>query len=118
MQEKVDQLNRLRPYDDAWGVLHDPTTEWDVLLKYYKSWVMFIQIGEGSRRMCRAASSEVEVIIHREEQQHHRQKMAKIRALEAEDLERVSRSKEWKRRKRRKVEAKKQSVEQALSTEP
>jgi len=42
-----DQLVYQRPYEDAWGTLHDPTTEWDELLKNYKPWVMLIQVGDG-----------------------------------------------------------------------
>ncbi len=102
-RETVGQLLIYRlAYEDGWGVFHDPRTEWDHLLKYYKSWVRLIQIGEGSRRMCRPASTGAQAIIHREKQQH-RDNISKLEALEAEDLGRVSRNKEWKRRRRRKI---------------
>jgi len=99
-RDNPDQFIYRRPYEDAYGVLHNPVTEWDELLKYYKSWVTFVQIGEGSRRMSQPASARAQVNIRRDEQ-HHRQNLARVEELEAADLEQVDRNKQWKRRKRR-----------------
>lgn len=107
-RDNPDRFIYRRPYEDAYGVLHNPTTEWDELLKYYKSWATLVQIGEGSRRMSRPASVQAQAIIRREEQ-HHRQNLARVERLEAADLERVNRNEQWKRRKRRKIEAKRRA---------
>ena len=82
----------LRPYRDDAGILHDPRTEWDELLKYCKPWVLFLQIGEASRRMCKPASVSVQADI-REGERRHRENRARVDELEAADLERANRSK-------------------------
>ncbi len=93
-----------RPYEDAWGTLHDPTTEWDELLKNYKPWVMLIQVGDGTRRMARPASIGAGNIIRKEEQ--HRQYYAtRTSSLEADYLERNNRRKHWKRRQKKKLKS-------------
>jgi len=97
------QLVYQHPYDDSWGVLHDPTSEWDRLLKYYKLGVILL-VEEGTRRMARPASTQAQAII-RSQKRHHLQNLVKTQALEAEDLKRVSDIKHWKRRKKRKSAA-------------
>jgi hypothetical protein len=99
-----DQLVYRRPYEDAWGVLHDPTTEWDELLKNHKPWVMLLLVGDGTRRMARPASAGAQKII-RKEQQRRLHNMARINDLEAGYLEWNNRKKHWKRRRRNKVKA-------------
>lgn len=99
-----DQLVYRRPYEDAWGVLHDPTTEWDELLKNYKPWVMLLQVGEGTRRMARPTSIGAGEII-RKEQRRRQDSMAGINALEADYLEKTSSRKHWKRRRKKKLKA-------------
>lgn len=97
-----DQLIYRRPYEDAWGILHDPTTEWDELLKNYKPWVMLLQVGEGTRRMAQPASAGAQRIIRRE--QHRRQQSAiRMNNLEAENLGRINCRKHWKRRQKKKL---------------
>ena len=97
-----DQLIYRRPYEDAWGILHDPTTEWDELLKNYKPWVMLLQVGDGTRRMAQPASVGAQRIIRRE--QHRRQQNATgMSSLEADYLERTNCRKHWKRRQKRKL---------------
>jgi len=95
-----DQLIYRRPYEDAWGILHDPTTEWDDLLKNYKSWVMLLQVGEGTRRMAQPASIGASKMI-RKEQRRRQDSIARINQLEADDLEKTSRRKHWKRRQKK-----------------
>ena len=96
-----DQLVYLRPYEDAWGTLHDPTTEWDELLKNYKSWVMLLQVGDGTRRMAQPASIGAEKII-RKQQQRQQIIAARVNELEADYLQKNGYRKHWKRRQRRK----------------
>jgi len=97
-----DQLIYQRPYEDAWGVLHDPTTEWDELLKNYKPWVMLIQVGDGTRRMAKPASIGAGRMIRRE-QQRRAEAASRINALEANDLDKLNRRKHWKRRRKKKL---------------
>lgn len=97
-----------RPYDDTWGVLHDPTTEWDALLKNHKPGIMFLLVGEGSRQMTRPASVGAQEVIRCEQQERRQQEAARINALEADFLERTNRSKQWKRRQRAKQSTAKQ----------
>ena len=97
-----DQLVYQRPYEDAWGTLHDPTTEWDELLKNYKPWVMLLQVGDGTRLMARPASIGAGRMIRRE-QQHRAEATSRINALEANDLDRINRRKHWKRRRKKKL---------------
>ena len=89
-----------RPYEDAWGTLHDPTTEWDELLKNYKPWVMLIQVGDGTRRMAQPASIGAGRMIRREERRRA-EAASRINALEANDLDKNNRRKHWKRRRRK-----------------
>jgi len=93
-----------RPYEDAWGVLHDPTTEWDELLKNYKSWVMLLQVGDGTRRMAQPASIGAGRMIRRE-QQHRAEATSRINALEGNDLDKINRRKHWKRRQKKKLKS-------------
>jgi len=88
------QLIYRRPYEDAWGTLHDPTTERDELFKYYQPWVMLL-VDEGTHRIARSASTEARELIREE------RNAARIDKLEADYLERNSRRKQWKRRKKR-----------------
>ena len=97
-----DQLVYQRPYEDAWGTLHDPTTEWDELLKNYKPWVMLLQVGDGTRLMARPASIGADRMIRRE-QQYRTEATSRINALEANDLDRINRRKHWKRRRKKKL---------------
>jgi len=99
-----DQLIYQRPYEDAYGTLHDPTTEWDELLKNYKHWVMLLQVGEGTRRMAQPASIGAEKII-RKEQQRQQIIAARVNELEADYLQKNGYRKYWKRRQRRKHKA-------------
>jgi len=82
--------------------LHDPTTEWDELLKNYKHWVMLIQVGDGTRRMAKPASIGAGRMIRRE-QQRRAEATSKINALEANDLGKINRRKHWKRRHKKKL---------------
>jgi len=100
-----DQLIYRRPYEDAWGILHDPTTEWDELLKNYKPWVMLLQVGDGTRRMAKPASIGAGRMIRRE-QQRRAEATGRINALEANDLDKINRRKHWKRRRRKKLRSK------------
>lgn len=104
-----------RPYEDAWGALHDPRTSWDELLKSYKSPRFILVVGEGTRRMARPASTCAEEAI-RDEKRRRQQARARISQLEATDLESVSRQKQWKRRRRKKIEARKTAVGKAVAT--
>jgi len=97
-----DQLIYQRPYEDAWGTLHDPTTEWDEVLKNCKPWAMLIQVGDGTRRMARPASIAAGRIIRRE-QERRAEVISRINALETSDLDRINRRKHWKRRQRKKL---------------
>lgn len=101
------QFDYLRPYEDAWGTLHDPTTEWDELLKNCKPWLMLLQVGEGTRRMAQPASIGAGKMIHKE-QKRHRQAACRINKLEAAYLEETNCRKHWKRRQKKtlKIESK------------
>ena len=99
-----EQLIYLRPYEDAWGTLHDPTTEWDELLKNYKTWVMLLQVGDGTRRMAQPASIGAGLMIRRE-QQHRAEATSRINALEGNDLDKINRRKHWKRRQKKKLKS-------------
>jgi len=87
-----------RPYEDAWGTLHDPTGEWDELLKYYQHWVRLI-VSDAARRMARPASAGALKLI-RAEERRRRQNLARAHKLEADYLEWADRRKHWKRRRR------------------
>jgi len=97
-----DQLIYRRPYEDVWGTLHDPTTEWDELLKNCKPWLMLLQLGDGTRRMAQPASIGAARIIRRERQRRV-QAISRIHALEASDLDKINRRKHWKRRRKNKL---------------
>lgn len=99
----AEQLIYRRPYEDAWGVLHDPTTKWDELFKYYQSWVLLL-VSEGVRRMARPASSGARELI-REERRRQQRNSARTNKLETNYLEWTSRRKHWKRRQRDKGKA-------------
>ena len=83
-----------RPYEDAWGVLHDPTTEWDELLKYYQHGLRLL-VSEATRKKARPASAGARELIRQERQAE------RLARLEARDLELLGRRKQWKRRKSR-----------------
>ncbi len=100
-----DQLVYQRPYEDAWGTLHDPTTEWDELLKNYKPWVMLLQVGNGTRQMAKPASIGASRMIRRE-QERRAEVAGRINALEANDLDRINRRKHWQRRRKKKSRSK------------
>ena len=100
-----NQLVYQRPYEDAWGTLHDPTTEWDELLKNYKPWVMLIQVGDGTRRMAKPASIGAGRMIRRE-QKRRAEATSRLNALEAEDLNKINRRKQWQRRRKKKLRSK------------
>ncbi len=91
-----------RPYEDAWGTLHDPRTEWDELLKNYKPWVMLLQVGEGTRRMAWPASVGAEKIIRKQRQRQQDSAMA-VRELEADYLQKTHSTKHWRRRQKKKL---------------
>jgi len=95
------QLTYQRPYEDHWGVLHDPTTEWDRILKYYRLGVILL-VEEGTRRIARPASIQAHAIIRRQKQRHL-ENLNKTQALEVRDLKRVSDIKQWKRRKKKRA---------------
>lgn len=94
----ADKFVYRRPYEDAWGTLHDPTSEWDELLKYYQHWVRLI-VSEAARRLARPAVAGALELIRQE--QRHRNNVARASKLEAGHLEWANRRKQWKRRKKR-----------------
>lgn len=96
------QLIYRRPYEDTWGILHDPTTEWDELFKYYRSWVQLL-VDEGTRLMARPASTGACALIREREERRK-----SIDELEASYLEWSNRRKQWKRRQKRKARARAQ----------
>lgn len=93
-----------RPYEDAWGTLHDPTTEWDELLKNCKPWLMLLQVGDGTRRMAQPASIGAGRMIRRE-QERCAESTSRINALEANDLDKINRRKHWKRRQKKNLKS-------------
>jgi len=97
------QLIYRRPYEDVWGTLHDPTTEWDELFKYYWPRVQLL-VDEGTYRMARPASAGARELI-RERRGHRQRNAARTNELEADYLEWNSRRKHWKRRQRKKGKA-------------
>lgn len=97
------QLIYRRPYEDAWGVLHDPTTEWDELFKYYQSGVQLL-VDEGTRRMAQPASTRVRELIHRK-RKYKQRNATRIDDLEASYLVWNDRRKQWKRRQRKRGRA-------------
>lgn len=97
------QLIYRRPYEDTWGILHDPTTEWDELFKYYRSWVQLL-VDEGTRLMARPASAGACALIRGREERRWRT----IDELEASYLEWSNRRKQWGRRQKRKARARAQ----------
>jgi len=82
--------------------LHDPTTEWDELLKNYKPWVMLLQVGDGTRRMAQPAAIGAGRMIRRE-QKRRAEATSRINALEASDLDKINCRKHWKRRRNKKL---------------
>jgi len=108
------QLVYQRPYEDHWGVLHDPTTEWDRLLKYYQIGVILL-VEEGTRRIARPASIHAQAIIRRQKQRHL-ENLNKTQTLEIRDLKRLSDIRYWKRRKKRKIAARRKAVSHAQVT--
>lgn len=102
------QLVYQRPYEDHWGVLHDPTTEWDRLLKYYQIGVILL-VEEGTRRIARPASIHAQAIIRRQKQRHL-ENLNKTQTLEIRDLKRLSDIRYWKRRKKRKIAARRKEA--------
>jgi len=94
-----------RPYEDAWGTLHDPTTEWDELLKNYKPWVMLLQVGDGTRRMAQPAAIGASRMIYKE-QKRRAEATSRINVLEASDLDKINRRKHWKRRRKKELRKK------------
>jgi hypothetical protein len=133
------QLVYQRPYEDHWGVLHDPTTEWDRLLKYYQIGVILL-VEEGTRRIARPASIHAQAIIRRQKQRHlenlnktqtleirdlkrlsdirywKRRNLNKTQTLEIRDLKRLSDIRYWKRRKKRKIAARRKEASYARVT--
>lgn len=85
------------PYVDKWGSLHDPTTWWDHLLKYYQHWVL-LRVSEATRKTARPADVSARDLI-REERRLMRQ--AQAQKLEASYLEWGHRRKQWRRRRRK-----------------
>lgn len=110
-----DQLIYRRPYEDAYGTLHDPTTEWDELLKNYKPWVMLLQVGEGTRRMARPASVGAEKIIRKQQQREQDGAMG-VRELEADYLQKTHSRKHWKRRRKKELKARGKTASYAEAT--
>ena len=108
------QLVYQRPYEDHWGVLHDPTTEWDKLLKYYHIGVILL-VEEGTRRIARPASIHAHAIIRRQKQRHL-ENLTKTQTLEVRDLKRLSDIRHWKRRKKRKIAARRREASYAQVT--
>lgn len=108
------QLVYQRPYEDHWGALHDPTTEWDKLLKYYQTGVILL-VEEGTRRIARPASIHAQAIIRRQKQRHL-ENLAKTQTLEVGDLRRVSDIRHWKRRKKRKIAARRKEASYVQAT--
>ena len=96
---KRTQLVYKRPYEDHWGALHDPTTWWDELLKYYQHNVRLI-VSEATRKKAQPAWVGAQKLI-REEQKRHKQTLARVDKLEADYLQAVGRRKHWQRRKSR-----------------
>ncbi len=76
------------PYEDHWGVLHDPTTWWDELLKYYKHHVRLI-VGQATRQMAQPASTEALRLVRRALKRHLRN-LRKAHKLEANYLKQRS----------------------------
>ncbi len=98
------QLVYRRPYEDAWGMLHDPTTEWDELFKYCQPWVRLL-VSEGDRRTARPASAGARELIFKRRRRKQRNATG-IEKLEADHLQWNNCRKHWKRRQRKKGKAK------------
>jgi len=98
-RESMKHLVYRRPYEDEWGVLHDPTTEWDALLKNYKSWIMLASVGEGTRRMAMPASVEAVDSI-KKTRQCLDNTASRTCGLESRYLECIHRGKHWRRRRK------------------
>ncbi len=73
-----------RPYEDKWGALHDPTTWWDELLKYYRHDATLL-VSEACRRMAQPAHVEAVRLIRRGEARHRRN-LKRAHQLEARYL--------------------------------
>lgn len=93
----VDYVYRA-PYEDAWGTLHDPTTWWDELLKYYKH-NMLLLVSEGTREMALPAQVWAQRLI-RQAKRHHQRNLRQAYAMEADYLGWVDRRKQYHRRKK------------------
>jgi len=89
------------PYTDRWGVLHDPTTWWDDLLKYYKHHARLI-VSEATRQMAQPASAEALKIV-RKALKRHRRNLENAHELETRYLK--QRSHERRGAARRQTEA-------------
>lgn len=96
----VDFMYRA-PYEDAWGTLHDPTTFWDELLKYYRHGELLL-VSEGTREMALPARAGAQRLI-RQAKRRHQRNLSRAYVLEADYLDWADRRKQYQRRKRRKI---------------
>lgn len=104
------------PYEDAWGTLHDPTTFWDELLKYYRHGQLLL-VSESTREMARSAQAIAYWLICQAKKRHQRN-LSNAYALEANYLNWVDRRKQYKRRKRHKTVSKFASSQVGKSCQP
>jgi len=95
----AERFTYKRYYQDVWGALHDPTSSWDELLKYYQHWVVLL-VSEAARRRSRPAEVGALKLI-RAEERRHRENLSRAHRLEASYLEWANRRKQWQRRKKR-----------------
>jgi len=79
-------------------MLHDPTTGWEELLKYHRSWVQLL-VDEGTRRMARSASTGAQESLRRRGRWERRRTIAELEA------DYNDRRKQWKRRQRKRAKA-------------
>ena len=77
------------PYVDRWGTLHNPTTWWDELLKYYKHHVRLI-VSEATRQLAQPASTQA-IRLARKALKRHRRNLKSAHELEACYLKQRSR---------------------------
>ena len=96
----ADFFKYKRPYEDKWGTLHDPVTDWDERLKYYQHWVL-LRVSDATRCKARPADVGAHALI-RAEERRRKESLDRAYRLEAEYLEWANRRKQWKRRKKRK----------------
>lgn len=99
-----------RPYEDKWGVLHDPTTEWDERLKYYQHWVL-LKVSEATRKKARPADVAAQALLREE------QRLQEAQRLEADYLEWANRRKQWKRRRKHKHNHKRKRTQRQKLTQ-